>query len=296
MAVLEASGLTKSFSGGVKALDDVSFRVDEGRVYGFLGPNGAGKTTAFRIALGLAEATSGSATIFGHPYRELADPITKVGALLEASGFHPGRRGRDHLRYLATVSGISKGRVDEVLEMVGLAHAARRRVRTYSLGMRQRLSIAAALLGDPQLLILDEPANGLDPDGMRWLRTFLREQAAGGRTVVISSHVLAEVAQTVDEVVILNHGRLVAQMPIHGQPETGRVSVRCSDPAALAEHLSDQGLACVAGTSGELLVSGTTPEMVGTVAAELGVVIYRLDVTGSGLEEIYLTLTSGASQ
>jgi ABC-2 type transport system ATP-binding protein len=207
MTEVSIRGLSKRF-GRVRAVDEVSFDVPAGQVTGFLGPNGAGKSTTLRILLGLVAPTAGEALIGGRRYADLAAPRRTVGAVLEATGFHPGRRGRDHLRVLAHVSGLPRGRVDEVLDLVGLFADGHRRVREYSLGMRQRLALAAALLGDPALLVLDEPANGLDPGGMAWLRGLLRELAGQGRTVVISSHVLAEVAQTVDRVVIVSDGQL----------------------------------------------------------------------------------------
>jgi ABC-2 type transport system ATP-binding protein len=207
---VECRAATKRY-GEVVAVDEISFSLKRGTVTGFLGPNGAGKTTTLRMLLGLAEPTAGEALVFGRRYRELSQPICQVGAVLESSDYHPGRSGRNHLRALALAAELPLTRVEEVLELVELRKAAGRPVRTYSLGMRQRLGVAAALLGDPELLILDEPANGLDPAGMRWLRTFLRRLAAEGRTVLISSHILAEVAQTVDQVVIIDRGRLLAQ-------------------------------------------------------------------------------------
>jgi ABC-2 type transport system ATP-binding protein len=205
--------LTKRF-GDVTAVDGLSFSLRPGSVTGFVGPNGAGKTTTLRLLLGLAEPTAGEALVFGRRYRELENPTRSVGAVLESNDFHPGRSGRDHLRVLARAAQIPELRVDEVLRLVGLEAAAGRRVKGYSLGMRQRLGLAAALLGDPALLVLDEPANGLDPAGVRWLRTLLREFAARGGTVLVSSHVLAEIAQTVDQVVIIERGRLVAVAPL----------------------------------------------------------------------------------
>jgi ABC-2 type transport system ATP-binding protein len=207
--VVSLGGLTKRY-GDLVAVDDLSFSIRSGTITGFLGPNGAGKTTTLRLLLGLAKPTAGDASVFGRPYRELDDPARRVGAVLESSDLHPGRSGRDHLRSLALAARIPGDRVDEVLEVVELTAAARRRVKTYSLGMRQRLGLAAALLGDPELLVLDEPANGLDPAGVRWLRRFLRAFADRGGTVLVSSHMLAEAAQTVDRVVIINRGRLVA--------------------------------------------------------------------------------------
>jgi ABC-2 type transport system ATP-binding protein len=211
--VVECRALGKRY-GAVVAVDQISFSLPRGTVTGFLGPNGAGKTTTLRLLLGLAEASSGEALVFGRRYRELEQPIRRVGAVLESTDYHPSRSGRDHLRMLALAADLPSSRVEEVLGLVGLRKPAGRRVRTYSLGMRQRLGVAAALLGDPELLILDEPANGLDPAGVRWLRTFLQGLAAEGRTVLVSSHLLAEVAQTVDRVVIIDGGRLLAQGPI----------------------------------------------------------------------------------
>jgi ABC-2 type transport system ATP-binding protein len=208
--VVSVSQVTKRY-GEVVAVDDVSFSLEAGTVTGYLGPNGAGKTTTLRMLLGLAEPTAGEALVFGRRYRELEQPIGRVGAVLESNDFHPARSGRDHLRALAFAAGLPLRRVEEVLELVELREAAKRRVRTYSLGMRQRLGLAAALLGDPELLILDEPANGLDPAGVRWLRTFLQGFARQGNTVLVSSHLLAEVAQTVDQVLIIDHGRLLAR-------------------------------------------------------------------------------------
>jgi ABC-2 type transport system ATP-binding protein len=208
-SVIECRSLVKRY-GEVVAVDGINFTLERGTLTGFLGPNGAGKTTTLRLLLGLAAPTAGQALVFGRGYRDLDEPIRRVGAVLESTDYHPSRSGRDHLRMLALAAGIPLARVEEVLEVVGLGKAAGRRVRTYSLGMRQRLGVAAALLGDPELLILDEPANGLDPAGVRWLRTFLQGLAAQGRTVLVSSHLLAEVAQTVDQVLIIDRGRLLA--------------------------------------------------------------------------------------
>jgi ABC-2 type transport system ATP-binding protein len=205
--VVQVSSLTKRF-GGLAAVKDLTFSLERGTVTGFLGPNGAGKTTTLRLLLGLAEPTAGEALVFGRRYRDLDHPPRRVGAVLESNDFHPGRSGRDHLRALALAAELPASRVEEALELVELAPAAARRVKTYSLGMNQRLGLAAALLGDPELLVLDEPANGLDPAGVHWLRTFLRRFAAQGGTVLVSSHVLAEIAQTVDQVVIIDRGRL----------------------------------------------------------------------------------------
>jgi len=214
MEEIEVRGLTKTF-GAVTAVRDMSFTAPAGQVTGFLGPNGSGKTTTLRAALGLIRPTAGEALIGGVPYRHLAQPRRRVGALLEASGFHPGRRARNHLAVLAASCGVPGRRVDEVLDLVDLASAADRRVREFSLGMRQRLGLAAALLGDPQVLLLDEPANGIDPAGIAWLRRLLRGLAGEGRTVVVASHVLSEVAQTADHVVIVNAGELRFSGPLH---------------------------------------------------------------------------------
>ncbi|HTJ32137.1 MAG TPA: ABC transporter ATP-binding protein [Dactylosporangium sp.] len=207
MTSVRIRDLTKRY-GDVAVVDGLTFDVPAGAVTGFLGPNGAGKTTTLRMLVGLARPSEGEALIDGRAYRELREPRRTVGAVLESGGFHPGRRGRDHLRILAESAGLPAARVDEVLDEVGLGNAAHRRVRTYSLGMRQRLGLAGALLGDPGLLVLDEPANGLDPAGMAWLRGLLRRRAASGGTVLVSSHVLAEVAQTADHIVIVHEGRL----------------------------------------------------------------------------------------
>jgi ABC-2 type transport system ATP-binding protein len=213
VSIVTTRGLTKRY-GAVLAVDGLTFSLDLGTITGFLGPNGAGKTTTLRLLLGLARPDAGEALVFGRRYAELEQPMRRVGAVLESNDFHPGRSGRDHLRVLALAGELPRRRVDEVLELVELGAAATRRVGTYSLGMRQRLGLAAALLGDPELLVLDEPANGLDPAGVHWLRTFLRGFADRGGTVLVSSHLLAEVAQTVDRVVIIDRGRLVASVQL----------------------------------------------------------------------------------
>jgi ABC-2 type transport system ATP-binding protein len=220
-AVVSCRTLTKKY-GELAAVDDVTFALEAGTVTGFLGPNGAGKTTTLRLLLGLAKPTAGEALVFGRRYRELEQPVRRVGAVLESSDFHPARTGRDHLRTLALAAGLTFRRVEQVLELVELRDIAKRRVKTYSLGMRQRLGLASALLGDPELLILDEPANGLDPAGVRWLRTFLRTFAAERRTVLVSSHLLAEVAQTVDRVLIIDRGRLLASGRLDELTRDGR--------------------------------------------------------------------------
>jgi len=220
-AIVSVMSLTKRF-GDLVAVDDLSFSLEPGTITGFLGPNGAGKTTTLRVLLGLAEPTGGKALVFGRRYRDLHEPARRIGAVLESNDFHPGRSGRDHLRALAAASKIPPRRIDEVLALVELQGAADRRVRTYSPGMRQRLGLATALLGDPELLVLDEPANGLDPAGVHWLRGFLRRFAEQGRTVLVSSHMLAEAALTVDEVVIIDRGHLVATGRLEELTQGGR--------------------------------------------------------------------------
>jgi ABC-2 type transport system ATP-binding protein len=293
MAAISVQGLTKRF-GDVLAVDRLDFDVAPGTVTGFLGPNGAGKTTTLRMLLGLVAPTSGTATIDGRPYRELADPARRVGAVLEASGFHPGRSARDHLRVLATAAGLAP-RVDEVLEQTGLAAAARRRVGGFSLGMRQRLGLAAALLGDPDVLVLDEPANGLDPEGVHWLRGLVRGLADQGRTVLVSSHLLAEVAQTVDQVVIIDRGRLVAQSTLAaltaGADRT--VRVRTAQPEALRDLLVARGATVTLDATDQLLVGGATAEQVGQAAAAGGVVLHEMRFERSNLEDVFLELTGG---
>lgn len=220
-AVVSVRGLTKRYD-TVVAVDGLTFALERGTITGFLGRNGAGKSTTLRLLVGLAKPTAGEALVFGRRYEELEHPTRRVGAVLESDDFHPGRSGRNHLRALALATGIPTGRVEELLELVELERAADRLVRTYSLGMRQRLALAGALLGDPELLLLDEPANGLDPEGVAWLRAFLRRFAAHGRTVLVSSHVLAEVAQSVDQVVILDRGRLAATVRLNELADRGR--------------------------------------------------------------------------
>ncbi len=292
MPVLAVQRLTKRF-GDVLAVDDLSFEVDEGTVTGFLGPNGAGKTTTLRVLLGLISATSGSATVAGCPYRSLDEPIRRVGAVLEGSSFHPGRRAADHLRVLAAAAALPPQRVDEVLAQVGLTDTADRRVKGFSLGMRQRLSLAAALLGDPRVLILDEPANGLDPEGIHWLRRFLRAFADEGGTVLVSSHVLAEVAQTVDQVVIIARGRLVSHSPLAALTDraTGDVRVRSPQSEALHHLLAGAGIGSKLVSPDLVVAHDTTPDAVGRVAAEGRIVIHEMGSERGDLEGIFLELT-----
>jgi ABC-2 type transport system ATP-binding protein len=294
-AVVSADLLTKRF-GSLTAVDGLSFELAPGTVTGFLGPNGAGKTTTLRMLLGIAAPSHGRALVFGRPYRDLPEPSRRVGAVLEASDFHPGRRGRDHLRSIALAAGIPTARADEVLRMVELEGAARRRVKTYSLGMRQRLALATALLGDPDLLVLDEPANGLDPEGVRWLRDFLRAFAAEGKTVFVSSHVLAEVAQTVDRVLIINRGKLVTESPLDELTArvAGAVHVRTPQREQLEQILHAAGLQTTALDRGELLVAGASSAKVGELAAGGGIVLHELAQEAGTLEEVFLDLTAGA--
>jgi ABC-2 type transport system ATP-binding protein len=289
--MIEVEHLTKRFRRAT-AVDDLSFSVPRGRITGFLGPNGAGKTTTLRVLLGLALPTSGRASVAGKRYRELEAPLKTVGAVLEASNYHPARTGRNHLRVLAAAAGIANARVDQVLAEVELSDAARRRVGGYSLGMRQRLSVAAALLGEPELLVLDEPANGLDPEGIRWLRNFLRSFANGGGTVFVSSHVLAEVSQLADEVVIIHRGKLVAHQPVVEliAQAAGATRVRSPRAAALLERLRAAGIDAEA--DGERLAVHAPPERVGDLAAEAGIPLHELVADTGSLEEAFLELTA----
>ena len=291
MAVIEAEHLSKRFGKRVLAVDDVTFSIAAGTITGVLGPNGAGKTTTLRMILDLVRPSSGSVRILGSRYRELRAPAQRVGALLDSSGFHPGRSGLNALRVVATGAGVSYDRVDTVLELVELEGSAQRRVKGYSTGMKQRLALAAALLGDPEVLILDEPANGLDPEGMRWLRTFLRAQAQGGRTVLVSSHVLAEVEQTVDDVLILSKGKLLAQGPISTLTASAQPVVRVRSPQAekLEAALSASG-AAVNRLDDALAVRGPTAAQVGELAHANQVPVHELLTEQPGLEDLFLQI------
>jgi ABC-2 type transport system ATP-binding protein len=286
---IDVVGLTKRF-GTVLALDDLSFSVRPGVVTGFLGPNGAGKTTTLRCLLGLVSPTAGTVTIDGRAYRDIHDPLRTVGAALEAASFHPGRSARAHLEVMALAGGLPTARVGEVLTLVGMTEFADRRVGGYSLGMRQRLALAQALLGDPPVLVLDEPANGLDPAGIAWLRHFLRALAGEGRTVVISSHVLSEVQQTVDDVVVIARGRLVRQgalADLEGGPAA--VLVRTPTPALLRDALASYAVTEV---DGRLRVEGGTTDEVGHLAHAAGVELHELTAEASDLEKVFLRMTS----
>jgi len=296
---VEVRGLSKSF-GAVRAVSDLGFTVEPGSVTGFLGPNGAGKTTTLRMVLGLERPDAGTATFNGAPYASLPEPARTVGAVLETA-FHPARSGRNHLRVYCRAAGLPLSRADEVLTEVGLAEAGRRRAGGYSLGMRQRLALATALLGDPPVLVLDEPANGLDPEGIQWLRGFLRHLAhEQGRTVLVSSHLLAEVEQTVDRVVIVGAGRLVREASIEqlrsGADGAGTVLVRSPDADRLADVLRAGGSTVTQVDDGALTVAGSTPADVGRRAFAAGIELHELRSHTSGLEEIYFELTAGREQ
>jgi ABC-2 type transport system ATP-binding protein len=291
--LIEVTGLSKRF-GKTQAVSELSFRVEPGTITGFLGPNGAGKSTTLRAVLGLVHPDAGGATVLGVRYRELDRPLHRVGAVLEASEVHPGRSGRNHLRVLAAAAGIPPSRVEEVLALVELTAAAKRRVKGYSLGMRQRLGLATALLGDPEVLVLDEPANGLDPAGVRWLRDLLRSLAAEGRTILVSSHVLAEVAQTVDRVVIIHRGSLVQQASIAEvlAGAQGATRVQTPDLPRLRELLAAQG-ATVTAVDEQTLAVDLAPARVGELAAANAIVLHELTVERATLEEVFLELTGG---
>lgn len=293
-AVIEVSDFSKDY-GDVRAVDHLSFTVQAGTITGFLGPNGSGKTTTLRALLGLVEPTSGSVRIAGSRYRDLVDPLRQVGAMLESSA-HPSRTARNHLRVVATEARMPRSRVDEVLELVELTSAANRRVGTFSLGMHQRLGLATALISEPEILVLDEPANGLDPQGIRWLRDFLRGLADDGCTILLSSHVLAEVAQTVDHVVVIDHGRIVADEPLDllmARSAGERVHVRSSDQEAMRSYLLAAG-AHVAEEAGALVVTGIATEAIGRLAFDRNLVIYEIGAVRASLEETFLDLTADA--
>ena len=289
--MLKVDHLTKRY-GTVTAVDGLSFEVGPGRVTGFLGPNGAGKTTTLRILLGLAVPDSGTATINGVRYRDLPDPARTVGAALDNDCFHPGRSAMEHLRVMATAAGIPRSRAGQVLAMVGLTEAGHRRVGGFSLGMRQRLTLAAALLGDPSVLIMDEPLNGLDPDGIRWMRDLLRQLAGEGRTILVSSHLLAEAAQTVEDVVVINRGRLAAQGPVADlAAATSSTRIRTPDTARLISALDREGITARLPELDTVEVRGADPDRVARIAAAAGVVVLELSRHTDNLEELFFDLT-----
>ncbi|MGV0740411.1 ABC transporter ATP-binding protein [Mycobacterium syngnathidarum] len=295
--MIELTGLTKLY-GSHRAVDDLTFTVEPGVVTGFLGPNGAGKTTTMRLVLGLDHPSAGTATIDGKRYRELHDPLRSVGALLDARQAHPNRSARNHLRWIAAANRIPSARVDEVLEMVGLTSAADRSAGTLSLGMSQRLGIAAALLGDPPVLLFDEPVNGLDPEGIHWVRTLIRSLAAEGRTVFVSSHLLAEMANTADRLVVIGQGKLIASTTVNefvSGTSADTVRVRSPQLESLREVLTDAGFEVEATADGDALaVHGAAIEVIGDLAARNAVTLHELSQRQASLEEAYLKLTDDA--
>ena len=295
--MIEATHLTKTY-GKKTAVSDVSFSLAPGQVTGFLGPNGAGKSTTMRLLMGLDRPTSGSITVMGKPYVEHRNPLCVVGALLDAKGVHPGRTARSHLRALAATHSISEARVNQVLELTGLESVANKRVGGFSLGMGQRLGIAAALLGDPEVLVLDEPVNGLDPDGGLWVRNFVRSFAAEGGTVLLSSHLMSEMAQTADHVIVLGRGAVIADAPIGDLIATGKgqrtVRVTSPDSLRLGELLRAQGAHTTQLKGGnELLIHGVPAERIGEIAAANALVLHSLSTDSASLEDAYLELTHG---
>jgi ABC-2 type transport system ATP-binding protein len=291
--MITVSGLTKKY-GDRTVVDDVSFTLEQGTVTGFLGPNGAGKTTTMRMMTGLVAPSAGSAMVDGRLYVELPNPGAVIGTLLDASAVHPGRTGRTHLRLLAQTIGVSVGRVDDVLDLVGLTDAAHRRIAGYSLGMRQRLGIAGALLAEPPVLVFDEPANGLDPEGIRWMRDLLRSHAARGGTVLLSSHLLGEVEHTVDRLLVIGNGRIVADAPVAELLGAEGTAVRAVDPAALALSLEAAGFHVQHGADGGLVAPGTDPSQVGAVAAAAGLTLVDLRPVQRGIEDLFFQLTTVA--
>ncbi|MFP4235038.1 MAG: ABC transporter ATP-binding protein [Nitriliruptoraceae bacterium] len=291
--VVVVDGLTKRF-GAQLAVDEVTFTLPPGRVVGFLGPNGAGKSTTLRMMIGLTTPTAGSATFGGVPFHDLADPVRTVGTIVDGVEFHPGRRAIEELRVSAATAGLPRERCEEVLQLVGLEEAARKRVGQYSLGMRQRLGLAQALLGDPEVLLLDEPANGLDPEGITWVRQLLRHLAEQGRTILVSSHLLGEISRLADEVMVIRRGRLVANATVAELTGAagGGSRVRSADDAALAAALRDAGAEVEHGEAG-LVVTGAAPERVGEVALAAGIALSELRPAVAELEDVFLELTAG---
>jgi ABC-2 type transport system ATP-binding protein len=294
--MIEARGLTKTYGDKV-AVDDLSFTVRPGMVTGFLGPNGAGKSTTMRMVLGLDAPTRGSVTVNGRSYREHAAPLREVGALLEARSIHPSRSAYHHLLAIARTCGIRRSRVDEVIEAVGLREVARRRAGGFSLGMGQRLGIATALLGDPQTVLLDEPVNGLDTEGIRWMRSLLRGLAADGRTVFVSSHLMTEMALTAQHLIVIGRGRLIADSGVEefiAAAAPSLVRVRSTAPDALAALLRSQGAELSRDQDGALTVSGLTTDQIGTVAGSAGITLLELADQPASLEEAYMDITRDA--
>jgi ABC-2 type transport system ATP-binding protein len=294
--MIEARNVSKRYGAKV-AVDDLSFAALPGKVTGFLGPNGAGKSTMMRLILGLDAPTSGAVTVNGQPYAELEAPLHEVGAMLEARAIHTGRSAYNHLLAQAQTHGIGRRRVDEVIDIVGLNEVARKRVGSFSLGMGQRLGIAAALLGDPATLVLDEPANGLDPEGIRWIRNLLRSLAAQGRTVFVSSHLMSEMALTADHLVVIGRGRLIADQPVDEfvrQASGKHVRVRTPQASTFASLLARDGVTIVTHDAERLEVTGLRVEEVGEAAAAAGIVLYELTPEQASLEEAFMRLTHDA--
>jgi len=294
--MIEAHGLTKRY-GDKLAVDDLSFTVRPGVVTGFLGPNGAGKSTTMRMILGLDTPTRGSVTVNGRPYRDHAAPLREVGALLDARSVHPARSARNHLLALAQTSGIPRSRVDEVIEAVGLASVARKRAGGFSLGMGQRLGIAAALLGDPRTVILDEPVNGLDTEGIRWIRSLLQGLATEGRTVFVSSHLMSEMAMTAQHLIVIGRGRLIADAgteELIARAAPGVVRVRSTDPEALAALLRSRDVAVSRDGDGALAVAGLSTDEVGRAAGAAGITLLELTAQQASLEEAFVDMTRDA--
>jgi ABC-2 type transport system ATP-binding protein len=291
--VIEVEGLSKQY-GRTVAVDDLSFTVRPGRVTGFLGPNGAGKSTTMRMMLDLDRPTTGRVLIDGQRYPSLAQPLRRVGALLEARSVHGGRRCRDHLRWLAQTNRIPAARVDEVLDVVGLASVARKRVKGFSLGMHQRLGLAAALLGDPPVLLLDEPVNGLDPEGIVWLRNLMKRLAAEGRTVFVSSHLMSEMALTAEHLVVIGRGRLLADTTVErfiADNSKSYVRIATPEPARLREVLTGEGIQVTDTDDGALAAHGADPARVGELAAAHGVVVHEIARRSASLEEAFVRMT-----
>ncbi|MDQ3897975.1 MAG: ABC transporter ATP-binding protein [Actinomycetota bacterium] len=296
--MIELHDVTKRY-GHTVAVDHLSFEVRPGEVTGFLGPNGAGKSTTMRMVVGLDAPTSGRVTVDGQPYRELRFPLRHVGALLDAKAVHPGRSARDHLRWLADSNGISRWRVDEVLEIVGLAEVAHRRSGGFSLGMGQRLGIATALLGDPGTLLLDEPVNGLDPEGIQWIRQLLRSLAHEGRSILVSSHLMSEMAQTADRVIVVGRGRLITKgtvAEVVHRSVTGHVRVDTAEPDRLSALLASHGGQATTQLDGTLSVTGIEARAVGVVAGIAGITLYELTPQSASLEDAFFELTRDATE
>ncbi|WP_068278638.1 ABC transporter ATP-binding protein [Aldersonia kunmingensis] len=297
--MIEVRGLTKHF-GATKAVEDLSFTVPPGQVTGFLGPNGAGKSTTMRMILGLDRPTSGEALILGKRYADLEHPLRSVGALLDAKWVHPNRSARAHLQWMAASNGIAKSRVDEVLNLVGLTEVAGKKAGGFSLGMSQRLGLAAALLGDPPVLMFDEPVNGLDPEGIAWIRRFMQRLAAEGRTVLVSSHLLAEMAQTAAHLVVIGRGKLISESTVQefiDRSSESTVRVRSPQLDQLRSALSTNGVQVRDdGAAGALLVTGSTTDAVGQLAADNGITLFELAAQRGSLEDAFMKLTGGEVQ